>query len=106
MKSRTLLLAALALGLCGGAFAQAVVTRETRVYSSYDADTLNPVVVHRPWLNTLGAPVVTPYGYDVPDSTVFVSPPRRHWRRRYSSDINLGGYPAGYPSYQYKYYHP
>lgn len=56
MKIRWLVLAALMIGMCGVASAQAVVYDDARrTYSEYDRDMLwNPLLGTRPWLEPIG----------------------------------------------------
>lgn len=109
MKIRWLVLIALMIAMGGSAYAQSVVYHDARdgVYGYDRARMWNPLTGYRPWLEPQGYAV--PYGYDSPGRRVIVErsvPYRSRWRHRYTHDLNLGGYPAGYPSYQYKFYNP
>jgi hypothetical protein len=80
----------------------------------WDGNQWNPLQGYAPWREPVA---VNAYPYAYGTSTVYGAPvPRRIVRERYryrttvpgryTHDLNLGGYPAGAPSYQYKFYNP
>lgn len=107
---------ALMIALAGPARAHDPVVHPADPYGyGYDSSDWNPLRGRASWREPV---VVGAAPYVAADGSVVCGAPvvlrrivRERYRyaavpRRYTHDLNLGGYPAGAPSYQYEFYNP